>query len=430
MLALAVGVSLTASECGLQRATAPCVWDNLQVFPSTSTLNPGETVTVQALRYHGNTRCEFATAPVWIVSDPQIATVTRAPVRGGPAYAADVLALRGGVAQITATDAGALAVMDLTVSPATITISPSPVTVAPAQSAVVTALLKHTDGSAVSLPVTWSILNTNVATVSASGQNTATVMGVASGTTQLSATAVNKVATATVTVSGAVRPTFVAGRFLNWDGSRGLGGMSIAVGPARVSTDANGDYSANVTPGGTMSGFAQGVCDLDQALCNQELSWNSSESETLQVPPGANPHPFDFSAQRGYHLRITGGAADQSVAPGAQFQVRLDYHTWNRAGLPGAAPWIVVGIDGSPEATHAIGVPGPHTAQTSQAVGQLDETLTAPGAGTYGVYVVHAPTSTSQAAETYYTDRFPTLRAVQFIKVFTLRVCAAAPNCP
>ncbi len=73
--------------------------------------------------------------------------------------------------------------------------------------------------------------------------------------------------------------------------------------------------------------------------------------------------------------------------------------------------------------------PGPG-AQTSRAVGQLDVPLTAPGPGTYGVYVIHAPTSTSQSAETYYTDRFPTLRAVQFIKVFTLRVCAAAPNCP
>ncbi len=420
-LAASVGSSsstVTANFCG---------WNALLIDPSDMTLDTGGAQPATADLYAGAERCEVAIGYTWSSSNPSIASISNYDGENTKT----INGLRGGTATITVTYDPATSppsgTLQVTVNPASIAIMPSPVALQVGHSAGVTAELTHTNGDPVTLPVTWSIANTNVATVTTNSQSTATVTAVATGNTTLTATAGTKTAQVAVNVAGVVLDTYVEGHFLNWDESGGLGGMSVAIGPARVTTNSTGYFKANVSPGGTLNAYAYGVCDAEHPLCTQELSYNSTEAEMLQVLQGKTV-TFDMHAQRGYHLRITGGAADQAVTSGTQVAVQLDYHVWNRANLPGGNPQIVVGLEGEPVGYHVTVVPGSHDQPTANAMGTTNITFTAPADGTYGVFAYLSTVGAGQDPTQQYRNSWGTQGL--FIKVFTLKVCPTAPNCP
>jgi hypothetical protein len=194
-----------------------------------------------------------------------------------------------------------------------------------------------------------------------------------------------------------------------------------------ATTDADGKFTIPLTQGGNFELFAQGVCDPVHE-CNHELSYNSTDLEPVSVG-GGETRQVDLMAQRGYHLAITGGAADRAVQPGATLQLQLGYRAWNRVNNPGGVPRLAPGIEGTPGPSHLIGVAGAYPGVT----GATDLTLTAPTTpGDYGVYVFLARTSDAADAQNRYTVGFAnaTTRAEEFIRAFTLKVCATAPSCP
>jgi hypothetical protein len=262
-----------------------------------------------------------------------------------------------------------------------------------------------------------------------SSSSRATVVGVSPGTARITAVEAsqpNVTGTTTVTVAGPIARSFITGTMFGADNVTPLPGMVVRAG-GRATTDADGRFTIELTTGGVFELYAQGVCDPTRP-CSTELSFNATEIENVAVAAGETK-VFDPMAQRGYHLRITGGAVNRAVLPGSTFPLQLGYQAWNRAGAPGAVPRLAPGIEGTPGPTHPIGVAGVYPG----VAGTTNLTLTAPTMpGDYGVFVWLARTSDPLDAENRYRIGFenPTTRAEEFIRIFTLKVCATAPNCP
>ena len=87
-----------------------------------------------------------------------------------------------------------------------------------------------------------------------------------------------------------------------------------------------------------------------------------------------------------------------------------------------------MGIEGNPGGWHYTVVPGSHDQPTANAMGTTNIMLTAPADGTYGVFAYLSVVGAGQDPNQAYRDRWP--NSFYFIRVFTLKVCAAAPNCP
>ena len=409
--------------------------DELVVTPSSLTLKVGETASLSVRAFDENDNDVTAgTVFDWGSNDPSVTVsspgqlVTATGIHEGGAAI-----IRVRVRGRTEPEGMAFAY----VSPVdAIQVTPNPVVLDAGATITVTAV-PTVDNREVDVPVTWS-LSASVITIARLNNRQIRVTGIQPGNSTLTATAGSRSsAPVPVEVKGApVPPSFLEGYFMNHDGTRGLGGVTINLGviPARPVTAEDGFYRAEVTPGGDITVFARGVCDKAHPLCDHELSLNESAVEMAQAAAGTTTR-FDLTAQRGRHLRITGGAADLSVAPGAMFPLELEYHTWNNVECPGCAAWLVPGIEGTPGPVHLIGVAGPYSNQDpARATGKTNLMLTAPAltppntVQTFGVFVLRAAVSTGQEATNRYLDLWP--NASQFIRVFTLKVCAAAPNCP
>jgi trimeric autotransporter adhesin len=145
----------------------------VEVSPSSATLLPGETVQLQATVYDANDN--VLDRPVsWATSNSSVATVSGSGT---------VTAVAAGSATITASSGGQQGASSITVNPlvsqARIEIEPSSVVLEEDDSIQLTATVYNDAGNPVSVSVSWSSSNTQVARVNSSGRVTARDEGTA-----------------------------------------------------------------------------------------------------------------------------------------------------------------------------------------------------------------------------------------------------------
>ncbi len=432
---LAISLTVVIGGCNthpngpMHRCTmfAPPV--SMTVAPTSVTIDPGQSVDLTITQDFNGQVCHETARPTVTPADPSVATTGAVPegddvTASRLTFTVTLRGVKGGTTQIDIMTAASSqvsrqATVAVTVNPAAIAISPSPVSVPQGGTRTVTASLTHSDGSTVSVPVTWTTGNSNVATVAGGSGESAVVTGVAVGSTQLTAKAGNTTATATVNVTGVMQlPAILTGRMLGWDDVTALPGIVVRVsGFPSLKTDAQGTYTLDVSPGGSLSVFGQGVCDPDHA-CSHERSFNSTESNPVTVASGETV-VLDLHARQGYHLRITSGFQDRTVGINDDVPLTLGYEVWSRASLPGGAPRITAGVDGEPGDAVFVGVPGAYP--PSAGTGTANLKVKAPDTpGMYGVYALLVTATASSSADSTYRARYP--NSELFIRLFTLTV--------
>lgn len=173
---------------------SPVPVSSVHVTPATSNLQSGQTIQLAATTYDSASNLLTGRTITWGTSNSAAAVVNGAGM---------VSAVGAGSAVITATSEtknGSATVAVTTVPVASVTITPSPASVAVGRTAQLTATPRDANGSPLTgRTVTWSSNNTSIATVSASGLVTGTLVGTAT----ITATSEGQSGTTTVTVTNA-----------------------------------------------------------------------------------------------------------------------------------------------------------------------------------------------------------------------------------
>jgi len=160
-----------------------------------------------------------------------------------------------------------------------------------------------------------------------------------------------------------------------------------------VTTDAQGDYSGQLSVGGPVSVFAQGVVGT---------AFNSTNGDQLNVPSGATT-TFDPDVTTGYHLEVTNNTPNPNTTSGGNYQVQVDYRMWNRVGAPGATTWLIVGTSPTEFTSHLIGNAGLFGSANNTGSATID--ITAPGQiGQLTVYARMAAVSTQPEADNQWSS--------------------------
>lgn len=249
------GVTGTASV-----TATPATYVGLELSPLTGTAPVGTGLSFTATgRYSDGSAVDVTAQATWESLTPAVAAVSTA---AGSAGRATALAL--GTATIRATLLGRSATATLTVTEAvlaSVAISPSPVRIAMGTTAPLHATGMWTDGSTadVSSQVTWSVNDPSIATISNAAATRGRVLGVAGGSTTVTASLNGKTGSAPVTVTTATA-------------------TAIAVTPALPTAPAG--YTRVLTATGTFSdGTTQDVSDV--------ASWTSSDAALAIVSNAA-----------------------------------------------------------------------------------------------------------------------------------------------
>ena len=158
--------------------------------------------------------------------------------------------------------------VQVTIEAATLVVTPNPVTVNIGQTQQLTSVTRDRRGNLINRQPTWSIVNNNIATISATG----VVTGIAAGQTSITA----RSGTLTTTVPVTVRSSSsIVGRVANAVNAGPIPGATVraAISGAPVATavtNATGDYSLTVGPGTyqvsvSASGFITDVASVTVA---------------------------------------------------------------------------------------------------------------------------------------------------------------------
>jgi hypothetical protein len=153
-----------------------------------------------------------------------------------------------------------------------------------------------------------------------------------------------------------------------------------------VTTTAQGAYSGQLTTGGTVSVFAQGVTGT---------TYHATNGDQLNVPSGTTV-TFDPNDTTGYHFEMTNNPPNPTVSPGGTFQMQVDYRIWNRLGAPGANTWLVLGTEQNTFTSQSVGNAGPWGDPNNN--GMMTFTLDAPSQ-TGTVYAKLVPANTQMEAD-------------------------------
>lgn len=195
----AIGMTQVAASSGGQSAVVPVAVvpapvASVAIAPSAANITVGGTVVLKAVAYDAAGQAIVGRTVVWATSAPQVAKVdTSGTVTG----------LTAGVAVITATSGGQTASATVAVSlvpVATVAITPGSAALIVGHSASLSAVLTDSRGNVLTgRPVSWSVLDQSIATVTSLGLVTA----VGPGTTSVNATSEGKTGTAQIVVSPA-----------------------------------------------------------------------------------------------------------------------------------------------------------------------------------------------------------------------------------
>ena len=186
--------TITATAEGKSDATdftvSPGAVSSVSITPSSISMVAGQTQTLTATAKDANGTVLTGRTVTWASANTQAVTVSGTGV---------ITAVNPGSAHITATIDNVPGAADVTVTPAPVqSVTVAPVTVMVGQKVTLAATVTDTRGVVVTdRPVTWSVPNTGIASITAAGDLT----GLAPGSVQVTATAGGKSGSATVTVT-------------------------------------------------------------------------------------------------------------------------------------------------------------------------------------------------------------------------------------
>ncbi|HTR63122.1 MAG TPA: Ig-like domain-containing protein [Candidatus Binataceae bacterium] len=202
-------VTITASQAGITDTTTVTIsavtLNSIVVTPAAPTIASGTTVQMTAIGQFSDGSTQNLTREVaWTSSVPAVATISNASGLQGL-----VTGISPGATNVTATLSGVAGFTQVTVTAATLTsigVFPESLTLPSGTSSQLTAIGTFSDGTTLNLTssVTWSSTNPAAVTVSNSIGSQGQVTGVASGTSNVSATLGAVSGSASVTVSSAV----------------------------------------------------------------------------------------------------------------------------------------------------------------------------------------------------------------------------------
>lgn len=296
-----VGTAQVAASSARQSAVVavvviPVPVASVAVLPSTANLTVGGTAALQTVAYGADGHTLNGRHVAWASSAPQIAAVDTSGT---------VTAVAAGTATITGTSEGKTASAAITVAVvpvASVAVTPGSATLTIAQSASLSAVTTDANGNILNgRQVTWSSVNTAVATVSALGLVTAT----GAGSTTISATANGKIGSAQVVVTSPT-PTPVA---------------SVAVSPSSASLAIGGTVTLSATVrdanGATLSGHT-----VTWSTSASQFATVSSSGVVTAVAAGAATITATSAGKSG-----TAAVTVQSAAPAAVASVRVNPST-------------------------------------------------------------------------------------------------------
>ena len=144
---------------------------------------------------------------------------------------------------------------------------------------------------------------------------------------------------------------------------------------------------------------------------------------------GGQTSTVDLSVRDMHTLALASPLGDLNAAAGSTVTLPgLDWQVWSREGCPLCSHTIVVGLDGTPEATLLLSVPGLYPGASGTEAFQL----TAPSIpGTYTIWAVRFAARTDDALALY-TERFPSQSRIdtEFLEIGTLTVQTPARHRP
>jgi uncharacterized protein YjdB len=252
--------SITATsegKIGTAQITVPPV-ASVTVAPSTASVEAGKTVQLTATTRDANGNVLTGRTVAWTSLNTAVATVSSSGLVTGVAA--------GGPAGVEATSEGQTGTAQITVTApppppppvASVAVAPSTATVEPGKTVQLTATTLDANGNVLTgRTVTWTSLNTAVATVSSSGL----VTGVAEGSAGIEATSEGKTGTAQITVPAPPPPPPPAPVF------------SVTVTPS----------TATVQPGQTVQLAATTRAEDGTVLTGRTVTWASSNTAVATV---------------------------------------------------------------------------------------------------------------------------------------------------
>jgi len=192
VLAVCAGTTaLVITSCDGGGSTEPAAVDQVQVTPTTASVEVGQTTQLSASVSDASGKVLTGRTITWSSSSGTTASVSS----GGL-----VTGVSEGTATITAMSEGKSGTATITVTPepvATVEVAPNPLSIILGETGQLTATTKGSTGTVLTgRTVTWASLNEGVATVAADG----TVTSVAEGTAQITATSEGESGSATVNV--------------------------------------------------------------------------------------------------------------------------------------------------------------------------------------------------------------------------------------
>lgn len=394
---------------------------SIQLDPASSSLAVGQSLGMTAIVTDATGSPVIL--PITLVSsDPAVATIF--PDIAQSSGTLTLEAVGPGMATITASAGPVTGMASVTVDPPVtqVIVSPAMLSVPLGSTGTLAATALDATGTPVTARFTWSSSDAAVASVAPDASTAmATVTGLGLGnvtvTARVSAVGQGAAGTADVEVRPAApSPALIEGHVLADDGS-GLPDMVVRASRTsdnvgfRGTTNAQGYYLIDVSPGGQLNVSGQGI---------HGRAFSNTEGDLVLATAGQTVSQ-NLSITKGYHLEVTSGLLGVQAAAGSTFQVQVSYHAWNRSGAPGATTHIVVGVEASSIDVHRIGIAGPYSAQTVDATGSATLTLVAPSTpGSYGLYAMLGNTVTGVESISIYTQRFP--NAELFIPIGTLIV--------
>ena len=276
-----------------QLTVTPATLVAIAVTPANSTLSaPGTSQFTATGTYSDSSTQQLTTSVTWASSDTSVATISNAAGSRGLASA-----LAAGSTTISATLSGVSGSTPLTVTTATlqsIAVTPSDPTLAAGVIQQLTATGNYSDGSTHALTgeATWSSSSTAIATVGNSGATSGQVMGVAAGTSTVSATYGGVTGSTLVTVTPATL-------------------VSIAVTPVNASVSAGSSQQYVAT--GTYS-------DASTQVLTSAVTWSSSNTAAATISNAAGSYGLASSAAAGTTtitatLSAVSGSTQLTVTP-------------------------------------------------------------------------------------------------------------------
>lgn len=231
---------------GQAQVTVAAPVDRVEITPSSTTLDKGDTQQFSAVAYDSDDEVLSGRTATWSISPQSVATITSA---------GRVTAVSAGTAEVTATIEGKEATARVTVRPpavGSVEVAPSEVDLKVGASQQFQATVRDTDGNVLTgRSVAWSISPESVASINSSGLVTA----VSGGTATVTATVEGKTGSSKVTV------------------------LSPVVDRVEVTASRGSPMEANETRQLTATAYDEN----DQAISDVTFTWASSDQSIARV---------------------------------------------------------------------------------------------------------------------------------------------------